>query len=76
MTGVARMTIEKLLRDLGTACVAYQDMALRWLACKRFQCDEAWSFVYAKEKNVPADERKLVMVSPIELPRPGTAEPR
>jgi IS1 family transposase len=25
------------------------------LRCKRIQCDEIWSFVYAKEKNVPAD---------------------
>jgi IS1 family transposase len=57
MTGVARMTIEKLLRDLGAASVAYQDQVLRDLACKRFQCDEAWSFVYSKEKNVPADKK-------------------
>jgi hypothetical protein len=31
MTGVARMTIEKLLRDLGTACAQYQYGALREL---------------------------------------------
>jgi len=57
MTGFARMTIEKLLRDLGAACQQYQDDTLRDLPCKRVQCDEIWSFCYAKEKNVPADKK-------------------
>ena len=52
MTGVARMTVEKLLRDLGAACAQYQDEHLRNLPCRRIQCDEIWSFVYAKQKNV------------------------
>ena len=52
MTGVARMTVEKLLRDLGAACSRYQDEHLRNLTCKRIECDEIWSFVYAKAKNV------------------------
>jgi IS1 family transposase len=57
ITGFARMTIEKLLRDLGTACAEYQDRTLRNLPCKRIQADEIWSFCYAKAKNVPADKR-------------------
>jgi hypothetical protein len=28
---------------------------LRNLSCKRIQCDEIWSFCYAKEKNVPEE---------------------
>lgn len=52
LTGVARMTIEKLLRDAGAACAAYQDRVLRNLTCKRAQADEIWSFCYAKKKNV------------------------
>ncbi len=32
-------------------------MALRYLPCKRLECDEIWSFCYAKEKNVPEDKR-------------------
>lgn len=52
MTGVARMTIEKLLRDLGRACAAYQAETLVNLTCRRVQCDEIWSFCYAKRKNV------------------------
>ena len=57
MTGVARMTVEKLLRDLGAACACYQDEHLRNLPCRRVQCDEIWSFVYAKAKNVPAEKQ-------------------
>ena len=47
----------KLLVDVGAACVEYQDAALRNLPCKRIQCDEIWSFVYAKQKNVPAERK-------------------
>jgi IS1 family transposase len=43
--------------ELGDACVDYQDRTLRNLKCKRVQCDETWSFVYAKEKNVPPDKK-------------------
>ena len=50
MTGISRNTINKLLVDLGRACSAYQDTALRNLQCKRIQCDEIWSFIGAKEK--------------------------
>jgi len=52
MTGVAKNTILKLLADVGTACAAYQDMAFRDLPCRRIECDEIWSFCYAKKKNV------------------------
>lgn len=55
MTGVHRTTIMKLLADLGAACSAYQDKVFRNLPCKRIQCDEIWSFVYAKEKNCTPD---------------------
>ena len=57
LTGVARMTVEKLLRDLSAACIRYQDEHVRNLRCKRVQCDEIWSFVYAKQKNVPTDKQ-------------------
>src|SRR5256885_10924338 len=53
MTGAAKNTVAKLLVDLGAACDRYQDGALRGLSCKRIQCDEIWSFIYAKAKNVP-----------------------
>lgn len=45
-------TVTKLLEDVGAACAEYQDAALRNLPCKRIQCDEIWSFVGAKQKNI------------------------
>ena len=57
MTGVAKDTVIKLLAKIGQVCAEYQDKTLRNLPCKRVQCDEIWSFCYAKEKNVPADKR-------------------
>src|SRR5436309_15839261 len=57
MTGVAKNTIAKLLVELGSACAEYLDKALVDLPCKRVQCDEIWSFVAAKDKNVPSDRR-------------------
>ncbi|MGA2604081.1 MAG: IS1 family transposase [Verrucomicrobiia bacterium] len=53
LTGVAQNTVVKLLVDLGRACAKYQDEHLRGLTCTQIQCDEIWSFCYAKEKNVP-----------------------
>ena len=53
MTGASKNTIVKLLADAGQACAEYQDKNLRGLTCKHLQVDEIWSFVYAKDKNVP-----------------------
>jgi len=52
MTGVAKNTVAKLLVELGAACAEYLNKALVNLPCKRVQCDEIWSFVGAKQKNV------------------------
>lgn len=57
MTGVAKNTVVKLLEDVGSVCAEYQDKVLRDLNCKRIQCDEIWSFCYAKQKNVPKDKQ-------------------
>src|SRR6476620_8350411 len=53
MTGVHRTTVMKLLVDLGRECSNYQNRVFKNLKCKRIQCDEIWSFCYAKAKNVP-----------------------
>jgi IS1 family transposase len=45
-------TVSKLLADAGAACEEFHDKAVRNVASKRIQCDEIWSFVYAKAKNV------------------------
>jgi hypothetical protein len=57
MTGTVKGTVLKLLADVGKACSDYQDKAFRNLECKRIQCDEIWSFCYAKQKNVPEDKK-------------------
>ncbi len=57
ITGVAKNTIQKLTRDLGEAVLQYQDNVLKNISCKRVQCDEIWSFCYAKDKNLPDSMR-------------------
>ena len=52
LTGTSRATVLKLLVELGELCRVYQDQKLRNLNCQRIQCDEIWSFVGAKHKNV------------------------
>jgi IS1 family transposase len=57
MTGVSKNAIQRLMAVLGPACERYMDRMLRNLPCKRIQCDEIWSFCYAKQKNVPAEKQ-------------------
>ena len=52
ITGVSKNTVAKLLVELGAACTMFMNDVMVNLPCKRIQCDEIWSFVYAKEKNV------------------------
>jgi IS1 family transposase len=56
MTGVAKRTVLKLLVDIGTACKRYHDEYVTGLRSKRIQCDEIWSFIGCKDKNVYDDE--------------------
>ena len=53
-TGVSINTVTKLLIDAGEACAEYHDQTVRRVIARRVQCDEIWSFCYAKAKNVPA----------------------
>ena len=57
MCDVAFNTVLKFIPEIGAACDEYQDKAFRNLKCKRIQCDEIWTFCYAKEKNVPEDKK-------------------
>jgi IS1 family transposase len=52
LTGASKNTVIKLLVDAGKACAAYHDQHVRNVKASRIQCDEIWSFCYAKEKNV------------------------
>ena len=55
VTGASKNTVLKLLADVGTACALYQDQTMRSLKLTDIQCDEIWSFIGMKAKNVPAD---------------------
>jgi len=57
MTGAAKNTVTKLLAELGSACSTYQGENLRGLYSRRVECDEIWSFCYAKKTNVPEPYR-------------------
>lgn len=56
MVDVSLVTVLKFLKDMGTVCSDYQDHALRNLSCQRIQVDEIWSFVGAKDKNLPLEQ--------------------
>jgi len=45
-------TETKLLIDAGTVCAAFHDDTVRNVPSTKVQCDEIWSFSYAKQKNV------------------------
>lgn len=53
LTGVSINTVAKLLNDAGNACANYHEEHVRGLTGhRRIECDEIWSFVYAKERTV------------------------
>jgi len=59
MTGAAKNTVVKLLADLGAACTAHHAQVVCGIRPQRIQCDEIWSFCYAKQRNVPDDLRGI-----------------
>ena len=52
VAGVSANTVAKLLEEAGKACEAFHDKEVRNVRSERIQCDEIWSFVHAKQKNV------------------------
>ncbi len=52
VTDVSINTVSKILVDAGEACEAMHNETVRNVPSKRVQCDEIWSFCYAKAKNV------------------------
>ena len=60
ITGKSKNTVVKLLIDAGQACSEYHDKHVRGLMSKRIQCDEIWSFTYAKQKTAYEMLRSLV----------------
>jgi IS1 family transposase len=58
ITGVSINTVSKLLVDAGNVCHAFHDEKVRGVTAKRIQCDEIWSFTYAKAKHVATAKRQ------------------
>lgn len=56
MTGIAKHTILKLLKDAGCASAAYHNEHVRNLRVRRVQADEIWAFVYGKDKNLTMEQ--------------------
>ena len=52
ITGVSINSGSKLLVDAGKVCSDFHDKHVVGVQSKSIQCDEIWSFCYAKEKNV------------------------
>ncbi len=52
LADVSINTVTKLLVDLGAACAEYHDENVRNVKAQRVQCEEIWSFVTAKAKNI------------------------
>jgi IS1 family transposase len=45
-------TVSKILVEAGEACLILHDETVHNVKASRIQCDEIWSFCYAKDKNV------------------------
>ena len=60
VTGVSINTVSKLLANAGTVCAQFHDDMVRDIEAEKVQCDETWSFNYAKVKNV-ANAKKAPM---------------
>ena len=52
VVGVSINTVTKLLVDAGIACNRIHNERVQDVRASRVQCDEIWSFCYAKAKNV------------------------
>jgi IS1 family transposase len=50
-------TVTKLLVDVACASAAYHHESVRNVRVRRLQCDEIWSFVGAKKKNVTPEQK-------------------
>ena len=53
LADVSFNTVAKLLIDAGKVCADLHDEMVQGVTASRIQCDEIWSFTYAKQKNVP-----------------------
>ncbi len=52
LTGVSKVSILKLILDLGRVCVNHDDAKLRKLYCEHIECDEMHAICYCRDKNL------------------------
>ncbi len=52
-----------VIADMGAACAALHNRVVRGVKAARVQCDEIWSFSYAKEKNVPKQRKERALAA-------------
>lgn len=52
LADVSFNTVAKLLIDAGKVCADLHDEHVQGVTASRIQCDEIWSFTYAKQKNI------------------------
>ncbi|PKK83195.1 MAG: IS1 family transposase [candidate division Zixibacteria bacterium HGW-Zixibacteria-1] len=52
ITGVHRDTIIRLMKRVGENCQAFMDQNMRGLRCKYLECDEIWTYVGKKQKQL------------------------
>jgi IS1 family transposase len=58
LTGAAKATVQKLLRDVGCHAKNYHDRFVRNVYAQRVQVDELWSFVGMKEKIATTEDKR------------------
>lgn len=56
IVGASINTVTNLLVSVGSACEKYHFENMVNVPARKIQCDEIWSFVYAKKKNLPEDK--------------------
>jgi IS1 family transposase len=57
LTGAAKATVQKLLRDVGCHAKNYHDRFVKDVWAQRIQVDELWSFVGKKERIATAEDK-------------------
>ena len=57
--GVSINTVSKLLVNAGEACAEFHNDTVQKVKSRRVQCNEIWSFCYAKQKNVKTAKAAL-----------------
>ena len=59
ITGAAKGTVLKLLKDIGLACRRFHGERVRDVYVRRLQVDEVWCFVGAKDRTLGGRTRMI-----------------